>query len=143
MFQSSSGRNEGVVRYLHDRARRIIWTQDNLQKEADPLARVLKQKFYFILYPQCFWHTHARNSRHVLLTLVNIEWRVHSDLKTMMLNFLQTHPIFSLLATQGITISGLFFSCPAHYYWAINPTYYYIVAAVARSTLRRLDGDWR
>ena len=33
----------GVVRCLHDRARGIISTQDNLQKEVDHLARVLKQ----------------------------------------------------------------------------------------------------
>ena len=31
----------GVVRCLHDRAREIINTQDNLQKEVDHLARVL------------------------------------------------------------------------------------------------------
>ena len=35
-----------VVRCLHDRAREIISTQDNLQKEVDNLARVLKQKGY-------------------------------------------------------------------------------------------------
>ena len=33
----------GVVRCLHDRAREIISTQDNLQKEVDHLTRVLKQ----------------------------------------------------------------------------------------------------
>ena len=36
----------GVVRCLHDRARRVISTQDNLQKEVDHLARVLKQNGY-------------------------------------------------------------------------------------------------
>ena len=36
----------GVVRCLHDRAREIISTQDNLQKEVDHLARVLKQNGY-------------------------------------------------------------------------------------------------
>ena len=36
----------GVVRYLHDRARGVISTQDNLQKEVDHLARVLKQNGY-------------------------------------------------------------------------------------------------
>ena len=36
----------GVVRCLHDRARGIISTQDNLQKEVDHLARVLKQNGY-------------------------------------------------------------------------------------------------
>ena len=34
---------KGVVRCLHDRAREIINTQENLQKEVDHLARVLKQ----------------------------------------------------------------------------------------------------
>ena len=33
----------GVVRCLHDRTRGIISMQDNLQKEVDHLARVLKQ----------------------------------------------------------------------------------------------------
>ena len=36
----------GVVRCLHDRARGVISTQDNLQKEVDHLARVLKQNGY-------------------------------------------------------------------------------------------------
>ena len=36
----------GVVRCLHDRAREIISTQDNLQKEVDHLARVVKQNGY-------------------------------------------------------------------------------------------------
>ena len=36
----------GVVRCVHDRAREIISTQDNLQKEVDHLARVLKQNGY-------------------------------------------------------------------------------------------------
>ena len=36
----------GVVRCLHDRAKGIISTQDNLQKEVDYLARVLKQNGY-------------------------------------------------------------------------------------------------
>ena len=36
----------GVVKCLHDRARRIISMQDNLQKEVDHLARVLKQNGY-------------------------------------------------------------------------------------------------
>ena len=36
----------GVVRCLHDRAGRVISTQDNLQKEVDHLARVLKQNGY-------------------------------------------------------------------------------------------------
>ena len=36
----------GVVRCLHDRARGVINTQDNLQKEVDHLARVLKQNGY-------------------------------------------------------------------------------------------------
>ena len=36
----------GVVRCLHDRARGIISMQDNLQKEVDHLARVLKQNGY-------------------------------------------------------------------------------------------------
>ena len=36
----------GVVRCLHNRARRVISTQDNLQKEVDQLARVLKQNGY-------------------------------------------------------------------------------------------------
>ena len=36
----------GVVRCLHDRGRGIISTQDNLQKEVDHLARVLKQNGY-------------------------------------------------------------------------------------------------
>ena len=36
----------GVERCLHDRAREIISTQDNLQKEVDHLARVLKQNGY-------------------------------------------------------------------------------------------------
>ena len=36
----------GVVRCLHDRARGIISTQDNLQTEVDHLARVLKQNGY-------------------------------------------------------------------------------------------------
>ena len=36
----------GVVRCLHDRAGGIISTQDNLQKEVDHLARVLKQNSY-------------------------------------------------------------------------------------------------
>ena len=36
----------GVVRCLHHRAREIIGTQDNLQKEVDHLARVLKQNGY-------------------------------------------------------------------------------------------------
>ena len=36
----------GVVRCFHDRARRVISTQDNLQKEVDHLARVLKQNGY-------------------------------------------------------------------------------------------------
>ena len=36
----------GVVRCLHDRAREIISTQENLQKEVDHLARVLKQNGY-------------------------------------------------------------------------------------------------
>ena len=35
-----------MVRYPHDRARGIINTQDNLQKEVDHLARVLKQNSY-------------------------------------------------------------------------------------------------
>ena len=34
------------MRCLHDRARRVISTQDNLQKEVDHLARVLKQNGY-------------------------------------------------------------------------------------------------
>ena len=34
------------MRCLHDRAREIISTQDNLQKEVDHLARVLKQNGY-------------------------------------------------------------------------------------------------
>ena len=37
---------KGVVRCLHDRAREIISTHDNLQKEVDHLARVLKQNAY-------------------------------------------------------------------------------------------------
>ena len=36
----------GVVRCPHDRAREIISMQDNLQKEVDDLARVLKQNSY-------------------------------------------------------------------------------------------------
>ena len=36
----------GLVRCLHDRARGIVNTQDNLQKEVDHLARVLKQNGY-------------------------------------------------------------------------------------------------
>ena len=36
----------GVVRCLHDRVRGIISMQDNLQKEVDYLARVLKQNGY-------------------------------------------------------------------------------------------------
>ena len=36
----------GMVRCLHDRAREITSTQDNLQKEVDHLARVLKQNGY-------------------------------------------------------------------------------------------------
>ena len=36
----------GVVKCLHDRAREIISTQDNLQKEVDHLAKVLKQNGY-------------------------------------------------------------------------------------------------
>ena len=36
----------GVVRCLHDRARGVVSTQDNLQKEVDHLARVLKQNSY-------------------------------------------------------------------------------------------------
>ena len=36
----------GVVRCLHDRAREIISTKDNLQKEVDHLATVLKQNGY-------------------------------------------------------------------------------------------------
>ena len=36
----------GVVRCLHDRARGIINTQDNLLKKFDHLARVLKQNSY-------------------------------------------------------------------------------------------------
>ena len=36
----------GVVRCLHDRARGVISTEDNLQKEVDHLARVLKQNDY-------------------------------------------------------------------------------------------------
>ena len=36
----------GVVRCLHDRSRGITTTQDNLQKEVDHLARVLKQNGY-------------------------------------------------------------------------------------------------
>ena len=36
----------GVGRCLYDRARRIINTQDNLQKEVDHLARILKQNGY-------------------------------------------------------------------------------------------------
>ena len=36
----------GVVRCLHDRTRGIISTQDNLQKEVDHLAIVLKQNGY-------------------------------------------------------------------------------------------------
>ena len=36
----------GVVRCLHDRARGIISTQDNLQKEVDHLARILKLNGY-------------------------------------------------------------------------------------------------
>ena len=36
----------GVVRCLHDRVREIISTQDNLQKEVDHLARILKQNSY-------------------------------------------------------------------------------------------------
>ena len=35
-----------VVRCLHDRARGIISTQDDLQKEVDHLTRVLKQNSY-------------------------------------------------------------------------------------------------
>ena len=53
-----------VVRCLHDRARRVISTQDNLQKEVDHLARVLKQNGYpanFIR--QCLRPTHTGNSR--------------------------------------------------------------------------------
>ena len=38
--------NRGVVRYLHDRARGLISTQDNLQKEVDHLAQFLKQNGY-------------------------------------------------------------------------------------------------
>ena len=34
----------GRMRCLHDRARGIISTQDDLQKEIDHLARVLKQR---------------------------------------------------------------------------------------------------
>jgi len=36
----------GVVRCLHDRARGIISAHDNVQKEVDHLARVLKQNGY-------------------------------------------------------------------------------------------------
>ena len=36
----------GVVGCLHDRAKGIINTQDNHQKEYDPLARVIKQNSY-------------------------------------------------------------------------------------------------
>ena len=36
----------GVVRCLHGRVREVISTQDNLQKEVDHLARVLKQNGY-------------------------------------------------------------------------------------------------
>ena len=36
----------GVVRCLHDRAREIISTQDNFQKEVDHLARILKENGY-------------------------------------------------------------------------------------------------
>ena len=53
----------GVVRCLHDRARRIISTQDNLQKEVDHLVRVLKQKLSRELHPQCLRPTHTGNSR--------------------------------------------------------------------------------
>ena len=42
----------GVVKCLHDRARGIINTQDNLQKEVDYLARVLTQNM--LSWLQCF-----------------------------------------------------------------------------------------
>ena len=38
----------GVVRCLHDRARRVISMHDNLQTEVDHLARVLKQNGYSV-----------------------------------------------------------------------------------------------
>ena len=38
--------NRGVVRCLHNRARGITSTQDNLQKEVDYVARILKQNGY-------------------------------------------------------------------------------------------------
>ena len=47
----------GVVRCLHDRARGIISTQDNLQEEVDHLARVIKQNGYLASF-------HTGNSRH-------------------------------------------------------------------------------
>ena len=54
----------GVVRCLHDRARGVISTQDNLQKEVNHIARVLKQNGYpanFIR--KCLCPTHTGNSR--------------------------------------------------------------------------------
>ena len=40
------------MRYLHDRARGIISTHDNLQKKVDHLVRVLKQNGYSVLPTQ-------------------------------------------------------------------------------------------
>ena len=52
MAWSKFSEMRGVVRHLHNRAREIVNTQDNVQKKVDLLVRVLTQNNY----PMNFTH---------------------------------------------------------------------------------------
>ena len=136
----------GVVRCLNDRARGIISMQDNLQKEVDHLARVLKQNGF----PANFIRNvsapptqetadvsspeegQEKGSRVVIPYVAGMS----EDIRCVCRKF-NIRVVFK----SGRTLRSML----TIHYLLVNNTMWYIVspAAAAKSTSERPNGDWR